>query len=96
MRGPSALLHGKDGKAEVYVLSEQEKLIGRSTFENGRLSFPSPLPLEGDPVAMDVADLDGDKTPEIVYVARHVIHPKPGADVDSFVLRGHARARRAS
>ena len=57
------ILHGSDGKAEVYVLSEQEKQIGRSTFENGRLSFPAPVALEGDPVAMDVADLDGDKTP---------------------------------
>ena len=70
------ILPGSDGKAEVYVLSEQEKQIGRSTFENGRLSFPSPLALEGDPVVMDVADLDGDKIPEIVYVARNVIHPK--------------------
>ena len=70
MHAPSAFCKASDGKAEVYVLSEQEKQIGRSTFENGRLSFPAPLALEGDPVAMDVADLDGDKTPEIVYVAK--------------------------
>ena len=35
-----------DGKDEVYVLSEQEKQIGRSTFENGRLTFPTPLPID--------------------------------------------------
>ena len=58
-----------DGKDEVYVLSEQEKQIGRSVFDKGRLSFPTPLPIAGEPVAMDVADLDGDKTPEILYVA---------------------------
>ena len=58
-----------DGKAEVYVLSEQEKQIGRSDFANGRLTFPTPLPISGEPVALDVADLDGDKTPEILYVA---------------------------
>jgi hypothetical protein len=85
------ILHGGDGKAEVYVLSEQEKQIGRSTFENGRLSFPAPLAIEGDPVSMDVADLDGDKTPEIVYVSRRVVHPKPGQDVDSFELRAITR-----
>jgi hypothetical protein len=85
------ILHGADGLAEVYVLSEQEKQIGRSTFENGRLSFPAPLAIEGDPVAMDVADLDGDKTPEIVYVSRHVGHPKPGTDVDTFELRAVTR-----
>ena len=59
-----------DGKAEVIVLSEQEKQIGRSVLADGRLSFPTPLPLSGEPVALDVADLDGDKTPEVVYVAR--------------------------
>ena len=31
-----------DGKDEVYVLSEQEKQIGRSVLENGRLTFPTP------------------------------------------------------
>ena len=59
-----------DGKAEVYVLSEQEKQIGRSVLAGGRLTFPTPLPLSGEPVALDVADLDGDKTPEILYVSR--------------------------
>ena len=54
-----------DGKDEVYVLSEQEKQIGRSTMENGRVSFPTPLPITGEPVAMDLADLDGDKTPGV-------------------------------
>ena len=59
------------GKDEVYVLSEQEKQIGRSIFDNGRLTFPTPLSLAGEPVAMDVADLDGDKAPEILYVVAH-------------------------
>jgi len=76
-----------DAKDEVYVLSEQEKQIGRSVFEDGRLSFPSPLTLEGDPVAMDVAQLDGDKNLEILYVARS----KPG--IDSFELRALTREK---
>jgi hypothetical protein len=61
----------KDGRQEVYVLSEQEKQIGRSRLENGRLTFPSPLATVGEPVAMDVADVNGDKVPEIVYVTRN-------------------------
>ena len=65
-----------DRKDEVYVLSEQEKQIGQSEFVRGRLSFPTPLPITGEPVAMDLADLDGNKTPEILYVAR----TKPGAE----------------
>jgi hypothetical protein len=59
-----------DKKAEVYVLSEQEKQIGRSVLADGRLTFPAPLPSSGEPVALEVADLDGDKIPEILYVAR--------------------------
>jgi hypothetical protein len=76
---------GGDSKGEVYVLSEQEKMIGRSTFDNGRLSFPTPLSLVGDPVALDVTASSGDKNAEILYIAR----TKPGAD--TFELRGLTR-----
>ena len=75
-----------DGKAEAVVLSEQEKQVGRSTYSGGRLAFPVPMPVAGDPVALDVADLDGDKMPELIYLARK----KPvllGARGDKFELR---------
>ena len=75
-----------DKKAEVVVLSEQEKQIGRCVLADGRLTFPTPLPISGEPVAMDVADLDGDKAPEVLYVAR------TRADgSDTFALRGLKR-----
>jgi hypothetical protein len=77
-------------KEEIYVLSEQEKQIGRSVFANGRLSFPAPLSTIGEPVAMDVVDLDGDKAPEILYVAR----TKPGGD--SYELRALTRDKSGS
>ncbi len=70
-----------DHKDEVYILSDQEKQIGQSEFVRGRLSFPTPLPITGEPVALDLADLNGDKVPEVIYVAR----TKPGAE--SFELR---------
>ena len=73
-----------DKKAEVYILSEKEKQIGRSTLVNGRLSFPSPLPTEGDPVALEVADIDGDKKPEVVYVTRG---RSESSTADLFTLR---------
>jgi hypothetical protein len=76
----------KDGKAEVYVLSTQEKQIGRSVLADGRLTFPTPLPLSGDPMALDVADLDGDKVPEILYIAR-----SRGNNADEFTLRAVQR-----
>ena len=45
-----------DGNDEVIVLSEQEKQIGRSLLADGRLAFPTPLPVSGEPVALDLAD----------------------------------------
>ena len=86
------------GKDEVYVLSEQEKQIGKSIFDNGRLSFPTPLSLTGEPAAMDVADLDGDKAPEILYVARtKTVADKTGGDKgDTFELRAVTRDRSGS
>ncbi|MGC8643094.1 MAG: FG-GAP repeat domain-containing protein, partial [Isosphaeraceae bacterium] len=77
----------QDGKDEVYVLSEQEKQIGKSTMENGRVSFPAPLPLDGDPVAMDLADLDGDKIPELLYITRN----KPAGGSETYMLRALKR-----
>ncbi|AMV38186.1 FG-GAP repeat domain-containing protein [Planctomyces sp. SH-PL62] len=70
-----------DGRDEVYVLSEQEKQIGRSRFEENRLTFPAALPIKGEPVAMALADVDESGKPALVYAARS----KPGAD--SFELR---------
>jgi hypothetical protein len=79
-----------DGKAEVYVLSEQEKQLGRSTFADGRLTFPAPLPISGEPVALEIADLDRDGTAEVAYVTRD---KAPGSTADLFVLRALKRDR---
>ena len=79
-----------DKKAEVYVLSETERQIGRSLFADGRLTFPAPLPLSGDPVALDLADLDGDKIPEVVYVTRD---KAAGSTADVFTLRALKRQK---
>jgi hypothetical protein len=76
-----------DGKDEVYVLSEQEKQIGQSKMEGGRVSFPVPLPISGEPVAMDLADLDGDKTAELLYVVKG----KSATGTDTFDLRALKR-----
>lgn len=79
-----------DGKVEVFVLSEQEKQIGKSVFKDNRLTFPSPLPLKGEPVMLEVADIDGDKIPEVLYITRD--SEKKGSD--AFKL--HALKREAS
>jgi hypothetical protein len=73
-----------DGKAEVVVLSEAEKQVGLSRLSDSRLTFPTPLPISGgEPVALEVADLDDDKAPEVLYVTR-------GGE-DAYELRGLKR-----
>jgi hypothetical protein len=76
----------QDGIDEVYVLSEQERQIGRSQFVNGRLGFPVPLPLRGEPLAFDLADLDGDGKRELIYAVR-----RRGAGPETYALAGLRR-----
>jgi len=67
----SALDIDNDGKTELAVLSIKEKAIGLSKFENDRLSFPQPVDVTGEPVAMELADIDQDGTPDCVYISRN-------------------------
>lgn len=55
---------------DVFVLSTKEKAIGVSRMKDGRLSIPQVLPVQGEPVAMELADLSGDKTAELLYISR--------------------------
>ncbi len=65
-----AALNG-DARADVVVLSRKEKAIGLSRWQDGRLNFPAVLPVRDEPVALEVADVDGDRRPEILYVTRN-------------------------
>jgi hypothetical protein len=59
-----------DGQAELAVLSVKEKVIGLSEFENERLSFPKPVDLVGEPLAMELADIDHDGSIDCLYISR--------------------------
>jgi hypothetical protein len=77
-----------DGRDELFVLSEQEKQIGMSRMVDGRLGFPTPLPVfGGDPIGLSLGDLDGDGRPNLVYVAREKVDDK-----DVFTLRALERS----
>ncbi len=60
-----------NGAAEVVVLSTKEKTIGVSRMVDGRLTFPQALPMGGkEPIALELADLDNDKQPEVIYLTK--------------------------
>jgi len=61
-----------DKKAEIAVLSVKEKVIGISEFEDGRLTFPKTVDVNGEPVAMELADIDKDGKIDCVYVSKDV------------------------
>ena len=56
--------------ASVITLSSKEKSIGVSQMQDGRLSIPSILPAAGEPVALEVADLNKDDLDEVIYISR--------------------------
>lgn len=59
-----------DDTAEVFVLSNEEESIGLCRLEKGRLSFPTSLPVTGEPVAFELADLDHDGNEELIYLEK--------------------------
>jgi len=61
-----------DGNAELITLSIKEKVIGISRFKGDRLSFPKPVQLIDEPVAMDIADIDSDGRLDCVYISKDV------------------------
>ena len=60
----------EDKKSEIGVLSVKEKLIGICNFENDRLTFPEPLDVNDEPVAMEFSEMDGDKKSDCVYISK--------------------------
>ena len=70
IEGLSAADIDNDGKSEIGVLSVKEKLIGVSKFEDDRLSFPQPVELVGEPVAMELCDVDRDGGIDCIYISR--------------------------
>lgn len=59
-----------DRKAEVYVLSDKEGILGVSRFEEDRLIFPKPISVGADPLAFDFADVTGDGKTEVVVIGK--------------------------
>jgi hypothetical protein len=85
-----------DGKAELAVLSIKEKIIGIAEYEDDRLSFPQPVEITGEPLAMDLADIDHNGDIDCIYISKdaddirqlRVIYNLAGTDKDSNQPKG--------
>lgn len=58
----------KDGHNEVFLLSADERQVGVTRFEGGKLPFPKILPIEGKPLAMAVGNLEVDAPPSLAVI----------------------------
>lgn len=60
-----------DKRNEAAMLSIQERTIGISRFEEGRMTFPVPVRISLEPVAMTIADINADNRIDCLYVGRN-------------------------
>lgn len=67
---------------ELIVLSQKEKLIGISSYKNKRLHFPSFVNITDDPIIMTLADINRDKTKDLIYVSYNA-----ASDDNAYTLR---------
>ncbi len=98
MRKVRAAKLGGGADEALVVLSIDEKLIAFSRFTGGRLSFPQTIAVTGEPLAMEVADLNGDGEVDLAYVAKGPVPsgPKPAGSGGPYVLRSILSMGRAT
>jgi hypothetical protein len=59
----------EDGHPEIFLLSHDENSVGMTQFDkNGRLPFPTPLPLDGKPLALAVGALKPGAKPTLAIL----------------------------
>jgi hypothetical protein len=59
----------KDGKSEIFLLSQGENAVGVTQFDkNGRLPFPTLLPVAGKPLVMAVGPLRSGAKPALAMI----------------------------
>ncbi len=58
-----------EGPAAVYLLSPDERQVGRTTFDRqGRMPFPTAVPLEGNPLTMALGSLKSGAAPTLAVI----------------------------
>lgn len=60
---------GKDGGADVYLLSPDERQVGVTHYDKqGRLPFPTIIPMDGKPLAMTVGSTAAGRKPTLAVI----------------------------
>jgi hypothetical protein len=58
-----------DGKPEIFLLSQDERAVGMTHFDkNGKLPFPTLIPLDGKPLAMAIGTLKPGAKPTLAII----------------------------
>ncbi len=70
MRDMSCYDVDDDGQDEVFVLSAEEEMIGRSAYTGQRLTFPEPMPISGRPYAMCIGQPSDDAVAHLAYITK--------------------------
>jgi hypothetical protein len=59
-----------DGTTAIFCYSKTDKLFGVSRIENGKVSYPRPLNIEGEIEYLDMIALDGGKKTSLVWIEK--------------------------
>ena len=74
-----------DGRNELLSVSSDEKTLGVSRFEDGRLTFPKPMTIEGQPLALTVGRLEEDSEKVcLAYIARAPVTKQTEEDDEEY------------
>lgn len=80
-----------DGVAEIFTLSEQEGVVGRSQWVNGSMTFPEAIEIASGhvPVAMHLTEINGAKSLAIIEKdgRKHVVEIIPVGDAEREIIR---------
>lgn len=58
------------GTADLVVHSASEKSIGIARWDNGRMMFPEVLPIDQEPLGLELVDIDRDGRMEMLYLTK--------------------------
>ena len=78
---------GDSPRDAIVALSIEEKLIGVTRYEQGRLTYPAIVSIQGEPQACDLADMNGDTTLDLWYISKDTDEKQEDQPTTTYSLR---------